>query len=88
MENNEEMRIMSWNDIRVNTVAVYEAWGLDIRDMEHSHVSLLTNEGSNIQEVARRLGHANARENWNTCCHLYPREEERAVEILDKIIPK
>ena len=39
----------------------------------------------NIQEVARRLGHANVQETWNTYCHLYPREEERAVKVLNKI---
>ena len=59
-----------------------------IHDFRHSHVSLLANAGINIQEVARRLGHATVQETWNTYCHLYPREEERAVEVLDKIIPK
>lgn len=58
---------------------------IKIHDYRHSHVSLLANEGINIQEVARRLGHANVQETWNTYCHLYPREEERAVEILNKI---
>lgn len=65
-----------------------EAAGLPrikIHDFRHSHVSLLANEGINIQEVARRLGHANVQETWNTYCHLYPREEERAVEVLNKI---
>ena len=65
-----------------------EAAGLPrikIHEYRHSHVSLLANEGINIQEVARRLGHANVQETWNTYCHLYPREEERAVEVLNKI---
>ena len=56
-----------------------------IHDFRHSHVSLLANEGINIQEIARRLGHANIEMTWNTYSHLYPREEERAVEILNKI---
>ena len=55
-------------------------------DLRHSHVSLLANEGINIQEIARRLGHANIEMTWNTYSHLYPREEERAVEILNKIV--
>ena len=58
---------------------------IKIHEYRHSHVSLLANEGINIQEVARRLGHANVQETWNTYCHLYPREEERAVAILNKI---
>lgn len=58
-----------------------------IHDFRHSHASLLANEGINIQEVARRLGHSKIEITWNTYSHLYPREEERAVKILDKIIP-
>lgn len=56
-----------------------------IHDFRHSHVSLLANEGINIQEIARRLGHARVEETWNTYSHLYPREEEKAVDILNRI---
>ena len=54
----------------------------------HSHASLLANEGINIQEIARRLGHSDIKMTWNTYSHLYPREEERAIIILDKIVYK
>lgn len=57
-----------------------------IHDFRHSHVSLLANEGINIQETARRLGHSDVTMTWNTYSHLYPREEERAVNILNKIV--
>lgn len=56
-----------------------------IHDFRHSHASLLANEGINIQGVSRRLGHSKIEMTWNTYSHLYPREEERAVEILNKI---
>lgn len=56
-----------------------------IHDFRHSHASLLANEGINIQEIARRLGHSKIEMTWNTYSHLYPREEERAVQILNKI---
>ena len=56
-----------------------------IHDYRHSHVSVLANEGINIQEIARRLGHAKIEETWNTYSHLYPREEEKAVAILNNI---
>jgi len=36
-------------------------------------------------EIARRLGHARIEETWNTYSHLYPHEEEKAIEILNKI---
>nr|DAI51282.1 MAG TPA: Integrase [Caudoviricetes sp.] len=57
-----------------------------IHEFRHSHASLLANSGINIQEVARRLGHKNVTITWNTYSHLYPREEEHALEILNKIV--
>lgn len=57
-----------------------------IHDFRHSHATLLANEGINIQEIARRLGHSDIQQTWQTYSHLYPREEERAVKILDKIV--
>lgn len=57
-----------------------------IHDFRHSHASLLCNEGINIQEIARRLGHSKIEITWNTYSHLYPREEERAIAILNKIV--
>jgi integrase len=56
-----------------------------IHDFRHSHVSVLANAGINIQEIARRLGHTRVEETWNTYSHLYPREEEKAVDILNQI---
>ena len=57
-----------------------------IHDFRHSHASILANNGINIQEIARRLGHSNVEITWNTYSHLYPKEEERATKILDKIV--
>lgn len=56
-----------------------------IHDFRHSHASLLANEGINIQEIARRLGHAKIEQTWNTYAHLYPREEERAILVLNNV---
>lgn len=58
---------------------------IKVHDFRHSHATLLANEGINIQEIARRLGHSDVKMTWNTYSHLYPREEERAVKILNKI---
>ncbi len=55
-----------------------------IHDFRHSHASFLANNGINIQEVARRLGHSKIEITWNTYSHLYPREEERAVKLLEQ----
>ena len=57
-----------------------------IHDFRHSHASLLANSNINIQEVARRLGHSQIEMTWNTYCHLYPKEEEKAVNVLNSFI--
>lgn len=65
-----------------------EAAGLPhirIHDFRHSHASLLCNEGINIQEIARRLGHSDVSMTWNTYSHLYPKAEEKALEVLEKV---
>lgn len=35
-----ENNIPMWNDYNVNTKAAYEAWGLDINDIEHRYSKL------------------------------------------------
>lgn len=57
-----------------------------IHDFRHSHASVLINEGINIMEIARRLGHSDVEVTWNTYAHLYPREEDRALKILNEIV--
>lgn len=56
-----------------------------IHDFRHSHASVLANNGINIQEIARRLGHSKIEITWNTYSHLYPKEEERAIAVLNNI---
>lgn len=65
-----------------------EAAGLPhirVHDFRHSHASLLANEGINIQEVARRLGHSDVQTTWKVYAHLYPREEDRALNVINNI---
>jgi len=68
----------------------YSTWAgiktIRIHDFRHSHASLLANCNINIQEVSRRLGHARIEMTWNTYCHLYPKEEEKAVSILNSFV--
>lgn len=58
---------------------------ITVHDFRHSHASLLINEGISIQEIARRLGHADVQTTWKVYAHLYPREEERAVRVLNAV---
>ena len=57
-----------------------------IHDFRHTHASLLINEGINIMEVSRRLGHRDIKETLETYSHLYPREEDKAVAVLNQIL--
>jgi integrase len=43
------------------------------------------NNGINIQEIARRLGHADVGVTLRTYSHLYPKESERALTVLNEI---
>lgn len=56
-----------------------------IHDFRHSHASLLANNGINIQEIARRLGHSDIAITLKTYSHLYPKESERALTVLNNI---
>lgn len=58
---------------------------ITIHEFRHSHASLLANSNISIQEVARRLGHSNVELTWKVYSHLYPNQEEKALEILNQI---
>lgn len=58
---------------------------ITIHEFRHSHASLLCNAGVNIKEIARRLGHSDVEMTLKIYSHLYPKEEELAVSVLDKI---
>lgn len=77
--------------IEKKNTAFAEAAGLPhirIHDFRHSHVSYLVHKGINIQEIARRLGHADIKMTLNTYSHLYLQDAEKAVEALNEIVPK
>ena len=56
-----------------------------IHDFRHSHASLLINSGINALEVARRLGHSTVEQTLQTYSHLFPKESEKAISILNVI---
>ncbi len=56
-----------------------------IHDFRHSHASLLINSGISIQEVSRRLGHADTTVTMRVYAHMYPSEKERALAVLDTV---
>jgi len=81
----KSLRDTSIENRNIKFAKMAEIEKIRIHDFRHSHASLLANNNINIQEIARRLGHAKVDMTWNTYAHLYPREEERAVQILNTI---
>ena len=57
-----------------------------IHDFRHSHVSVLINNGVAVTAIAKRIGHSTAKETLKTYSHLFPVEEEKAINVLNKII--
>ena len=58
---------------------------ISIHEFRHSHATLLINAGVNIKEISRRLGHATVEMTWNVYSHLYPDQEQKAIETLNEI---
>lgn len=58
---------------------------ITIHEYRHSHASLLANNNISIQEIARRLGRSNVELTWKVYSHLYPNQEEKALEVLNDI---
>lgn len=56
-----------------------------IHDFRHSHASFLINNNISRLEVAHRLGHSTVEQTLKTYSHLFPNEEDRATELLEKI---
>lgn len=57
-----------------------------IHDFRHSHASLLINNNINPLEVAHRLGHSNVTQTLKTYSHLFPKETEKALAILNTVV--
>lgn len=56
-----------------------------IHDFRHSHASLLINANINIKAISARLGHARVEQTWNRYGHLYPEQDDRILDVLDKL---
>ena len=54
-------------------------------DLRHSAASLLINEGFDLLEVSRRLGHKRPSTTMNIYAHLFPTKQEALVNRLDEI---
>lgn len=56
-----------------------------IHDFRHSHASLLLSLGVPITVISQRLGHSDINMTLNTYSHLIPKDEDKAINILNNL---
>ncbi len=54
--------------------------------LRHYFASLLIAHGSSVKEVQERLGHASASETLDTYSHLWPTDENRTRDAVDRVL--
>jgi integrase len=70
----------AWGQAR-STVKITDA---KIHDLRHYFASVLIGAGCSIKAVQEALGHANASETLDTYSHLWPADEDRIRDAIDK----
>lgn len=58
---------------------------INFHTLRHTFATRCVEVGFDIKSLSEILGHSSVGRTWNTYAHLYPKEEERAVSILNKI---
>lgn len=59
-----------------------------IHDFRHSHASLLLSMNVPITVISERLGHSDITMTLNTYSHMIPKDEDKAVEIINQMRKK
>jgi len=59
-----------------------------VHDLRHSHASLLISQGVQPMVIRDRLGHESISITLDTYSHLYPQEEKKMSQLLDKLANK
>lgn len=57
----------------------------NFHSLRHTHATLLVENGANIKDVQRRLGHANIRVTLDTYTHVTPKMSRQTVEIFESL---
>lgn len=55
-----------------------------VHDVRHSHCAYLIHRGVQPMIIKERLGHKDIKITLNTYGHLYPSEQEKVAEMLDR----
>lgn len=56
-----------------------------MRDLKHSHASLLLSKNIPIIVILECLGHADTSMTLNTYSHLLPEDEDKAINLINKV---
>ena len=64
---------------------IAEVKKIRIHDFRHSHASLLLSMNVPITVISERLGHSDINMTLNTYSHMIPKDEDKAVNILNQI---
>lgn len=59
-----------------------------IHDFRHSHASLLLSKNVPIIVIFERLGHFDINMTLNTYSHMIPKDEDKAINIIEEIKSK
>ena len=59
-----------------------------VRDIRHSHASLLVEMGFSPLLIAERLGHERVQTTMETYSHLYPNKQIEVANQLDELMAK
>jgi integrase len=57
-----------------------------VRDLSHTHATLLLKEGTHAKIVSERLGHANIGITLDTYSHVLPGMQREAAESIDRAL--
>ncbi len=55
-------------------------------DLRHTYASLLIGAGESVKVVQARLGHASASETLDTYSHMWPADDQRTRDIIDRAL--
>ena len=91
---NDDWFIFGWlNPLSPSTIGrkkdkyckLAEVKKIRIHDFRHSHASLLLSMNVPITVISERLGHSDINMTLNTYSHMIPKDEDKAVNILNQI---
>lgn len=60
--------------------------GTRFHDLRHFYASMLIREGLSPKAVQARMRHATMQETWDTYGHLWPDDEDRTRDAIDKVL--